>query len=113
VVQDGYKLIEAPHLGMERRGVAYGNKFKNGYSGRVSGTGGASPGTSSSCTRRARMVGNSITVKDAADMWIPRLRNYSRAYAECKDRRRLARSTSSEAAGTSGTTRRSTSARTA
>ncbi|HEV2179916.1 MAG TPA: hypothetical protein VGR59_06325, partial [Gemmatimonadaceae bacterium] len=38
---DGYKLIEAPHLGMEHQsGVAYGNRFKNGYLGRdLSNTG--------------------------------------------------------------------------
>src|SRR5512132_3908799 len=38
---DGYKLIEAPHLGMEHQsGVAYGNHFKNGYGGQdLSGTG--------------------------------------------------------------------------
>ncbi|MBS1501506.1 MAG: M1 family peptidase, partial [Bacteroidetes bacterium] len=39
--EDGYKLIEAPHLGMEHQsGTAYGNHFQNGYLGRdLSGTG--------------------------------------------------------------------------
>ena len=39
--EDGYKLVEAPHLGMEHQSaIAYGNKFKNGYLGReLSGTG--------------------------------------------------------------------------
>ena len=33
--EDGYKLVEAPHLGMEHQSaVAYGNGFKNGYRGR-------------------------------------------------------------------------------
>lgn len=33
--EDGYKLIQAPHLGMEHQSaVAYGNKFENGYLGR-------------------------------------------------------------------------------
>jgi len=39
--EDGYKLVEAPHLGMEHQSaVAYGNKFENGYLGAdLSGTG--------------------------------------------------------------------------
>src|ERR1700710_601521 len=39
--EDGYKLVEAPHLGMEHQSaVAYGNKFRNGYLGKdLSGTG--------------------------------------------------------------------------
>lgn len=39
--EDGYKLIQAPHLGMEHQSaVAYGNRFQNGYLGRdLSGTG--------------------------------------------------------------------------
>ncbi|MBK8497838.1 MAG: hypothetical protein IPL52_03245 [Flavobacteriales bacterium] len=38
---DGYKLVEAPHLGMEHQSsVAYGNNFQNGYLGMDrSGTG--------------------------------------------------------------------------
>ena len=33
--QDGYKLVDAPHLGMEHQSaVAYGNKYQNGYLGR-------------------------------------------------------------------------------
>ena len=32
--EDGYKLVEAPHLGMEHQSaVAYGNHFQNGYLG--------------------------------------------------------------------------------
>src|SRR5258708_1948397 len=39
--EDGYKLVQAPHLGMEHQSaVAYGNHFANGYLGRdLSGTG--------------------------------------------------------------------------
>ena len=58
--KDGYKLIEAPHLGMEHQsGVAYGNKFKNGYSGRdLSGTGlGHEVGFHHRPRERARVVG--------------------------------------------------------
>ena len=38
---DGYRLIEAPHLGMEHQSaVAYGNGYRNGYKGTdLSGTG--------------------------------------------------------------------------
>ena len=33
--EDGYKLVEAPHLGMEHQSnIAYGNHFANGYLGR-------------------------------------------------------------------------------
>ncbi len=39
--EDGFKLVEAPHLGMEHQSaVAYGNGFQNGYRGRdLSGSG--------------------------------------------------------------------------
>ena len=39
--EDGYKLVETAHLGMEHQsGIAYGNKFQNGYLGKDgSGTG--------------------------------------------------------------------------
>ena len=32
-IEDGYKLVETPYLGMEHQSaVAYGNKFKKGFS---------------------------------------------------------------------------------
>jgi len=39
--EDGYKLVDAPHLGMEHQSaVAYGNHYKNGYLGKdLSGSG--------------------------------------------------------------------------
>ena len=115
--KDGYKLIEAPHLGMEHQsGVAYGNKFKNGYRGRdLSGTGWGLKWDFIIVHESAHeWWGNNITVKDAADMWIHEsFANYAEGlYTECRTARRPARSTSSEAGATSGTTRRS-SARTA
>lgn len=70
-VRDGYKLVEAPYLGMEHQScIAYGNKYKNGYLGYdKSGTG-----------NRFDFIiihesahewwGNSITTNDIADMWI-------------------------------------------
>ena len=68
--RDGYALIETPYLGMEHQsGIAYGNQFKRGYLGSmipddmdwdyiiVHETG-------------HEYWGNSISVKDHADMWI-------------------------------------------
>src|SRR5690606_38669077 len=32
--EDGFKLVESPHLGMEHQSaIAYGNKYRNGYLG--------------------------------------------------------------------------------
>lgn len=68
--RDGYALIETPYLGMEHQsGIAYGNQYKRGYLGSmipqdmnwdyiiVHETG-------------HEYWGNSISVKDHADMWI-------------------------------------------
>ena len=87
---DGYKLIEAPHLGMEHQsGVAYGNRFKNGYSGRdLSGTGWGMKWDFIIVHESAHeWWGNNITVKDAADMWVHEsFANYAEGlYAECQD----------------------------
>jgi aminopeptidase N len=71
--EDGYKLIEAPHLGMEHQsGTAYGNHFKNGYLGRdLSGTGwGLKWDFIIVHESGHEWFGNSITSKDLADMWI-------------------------------------------
>ncbi|HET6252505.1 MAG TPA: M1 family metallopeptidase [Puia sp.] len=70
---DGYKLVEAPHLGMEHQSnVAYGNRFENGYLGRdLSGTGwGLKWDFIIVHESGHEWFGNSITDKDAADMWI-------------------------------------------
>ncbi|MEO6221548.1 MAG: M1 family metallopeptidase, partial [Ginsengibacter sp.] len=71
--EDGYKLVDAPHLGMEHQSaIAYGNDYQNGYHGMdLSGSG------------RGMMwdfiivhesghewFGNNITTKDIADMWV-------------------------------------------
>jgi aminopeptidase N len=71
--EDGYKLIEAPHLGMEHQsGTAYGNHFKNGYLGRdLSGTGwGLKWDFIIVHESGHEWFGNNITSKDLADMWI-------------------------------------------
>jgi aminopeptidase N len=88
--EDGYKLVEAPHLGMEHQsGVAYGNKFKNGYSGRdLSATGWGMKWDFIIVHESAHeWWGNNITTKDAADMWIHEsFANYAEGiYAECQD----------------------------
>ncbi|HTE43813.1 MAG TPA: glycosyl hydrolase family 18 protein [Gemmatimonadaceae bacterium] len=88
--KDGYKLIEAPHLGMEHQsGVAYGNKYKNGYSGRdLSGTGWGMKWDFIIVHESAHeWWGNNITAKDQADMWIHEsFANYAEGlYAECED----------------------------
>ena len=71
--EDGYKLVETPHLGMEHQSaVAYGNKYRNGYLGRdLSGTGlGLDWDFIVVHESGHEWFGNNITAKDAADMWI-------------------------------------------
>jgi aminopeptidase N len=71
--EDGYKLIETPHLGMEHQSaVAYGNKYMNGYLGRdLSGTGwGLKWDFIIVHESGHEWFGNNITAKDIADMWI-------------------------------------------
>ncbi len=71
--EDDFKLVEAPHLGMEHQSaVAYGNKFQNGYLGNdLSGTG---IGTKWDFIIVHEVghewFGNNITTKDIADMWV-------------------------------------------
>jgi aminopeptidase N len=71
--EDGYKLVETPHLGMEHQSaVAYGNHYKNGYLGRDrSATGHGLLWDFIIIHESAHeWFGNSITMKDPADMWI-------------------------------------------
>lgn len=71
--EDGYKLIEAPYLGMEHQSsVTYGNQFKNGYLGRdLSDTGwGLKFDFIIIHESGHEWFANSITNKDVADMWI-------------------------------------------
>ena len=71
--EDGYKLVEAPHLGMEHQSAtAYGNKYKNGYLGRdLSGTGwGLKWDFIIIHESGHEWFANNITSKDIADMWI-------------------------------------------
>jgi aminopeptidase N len=71
--EDGYKLVETPHLGMEHQSaVAYGNKYQNGYLGRdLSGTGWGMKWDFIVVHESGHeWFGNNITDKDHADMWI-------------------------------------------
>ncbi|ANI88418.1 peptidase M1 [Arachidicoccus ginsenosidimutans] len=71
--EDGYKLVEAPHLGMEHQSdIAYGNHFLQGYLGRdLSHTGiGLKFDFIVVHESGHEWFGNSITSKDIADMWI-------------------------------------------
>ena len=87
--EDGYKLVEAPHLGMEHQsGVAYGNRYRNGYLGRdLSGTGtGLKWDFIIVHESGHEWFGNNITARDQADMWIHEgFTNYSEGlYTECQ-----------------------------
>jgi aminopeptidase N len=87
---DGYKLVEAPHLGMEHQSaVAYGNHYGNGYLGRdLSRTGWGKRWDFIIVHESAHeWFGNSITTKDVADMWVHEgFANYSEnLYTECQD----------------------------
>lgn len=71
--KDGYKLVEAPYLGMEHQSsVTYGNGYANGYKGHdLSGTGwGLKFDFIIVHESGHEWFANSITNKDIADMWI-------------------------------------------
>lgn len=71
--RDGFKLIETAHLGMEHQsGIAYGNKYQNGYLGMDgSGTGWGNKWDFIIIHEAGHeWFGNNITAKDIADMWI-------------------------------------------
>jgi aminopeptidase N len=71
--EDDFKLIESPHLGMEHQsGIAYGNKFLNGYlGGDLSGSGwGLKWDYIIVHEAGHEWFGNNITTNDIADMWV-------------------------------------------
>ena len=71
--EDGYKLVEAPYLGMEHQSsVTYGNGYQNGYLGSdLSGTGwGMKFDFIIVHESGHEWFANNITYKDIADMWI-------------------------------------------
>ena len=70
---DGYKLVEAPYLGMEHQSaIAYGNHFKNGYLGTDLSLTGWGLKWDFIIVHESghEWFGNSITAKDVADNWL-------------------------------------------
>lgn len=93
--EDGYKLIQAPHLGMEHQsGIAYGNGFQNGYYGKdLSKTGwGLKWDFIIVHESGHEWFGNNISNADVADMWIHEsFTNYSETiFTECHDGKQAA-----------------------
>jgi len=69
--RDGYKLVECPHTGMEHQTcVAYGNHFLGGYRGRGSSAVGLKFDFIIIHESAHEWWGNSVTMRDIADMWI-------------------------------------------
>jgi aminopeptidase N len=86
--EDGYKLVEAPYLGMEHQGaIAYGNKYKMGYEGYDRTMSGYGLNFDYIIIHESghEWFGNSITAKDMADNWIHEgITTYSETlFAEC------------------------------
>ncbi|HSK12781.1 MAG TPA: M1 family metallopeptidase [Phnomibacter sp.] len=87
--EDGYKLVESPHLGMEHQSaIAYGNNFTNGYLGRdLSGTGWGNLWDFIIIHESGHeWYGNNITTRDIADMWVHEgFTNYSEVlFTQCQ-----------------------------
>ncbi|HZW62198.1 MAG TPA: M1 family metallopeptidase [Flavobacteriaceae bacterium] len=71
--EDGFKLVEAPYLGMEHQSsVTYGNQYMKGYLGKdLSGSGwGLKWDYIIIHETGHEWFANNITYKDAADMWV-------------------------------------------
>lgn len=71
--EDGYKLVEAPYLGMEHQSsVTYGNQYLNGYLGMdLSGTGWGKKWDFIIIHESGHeWFANNITYRDIADMWV-------------------------------------------
>lgn len=86
--EDSYKLIDAPHLGMEHQsGVAYGNKYSMGYLGKDLSSSGWGLKWDFIIIHESghEWFGNNVTSKDIADMWVHEgFTNYSEAmFTEC------------------------------
>lgn len=71
--EDGFKIVESPHLGMEHQSnIAYGNRYMNGYLGNdLSGTGwGLKWDYIIIHESGHEWFANNITTNDIADMWV-------------------------------------------
>ena len=87
--EDGYKLVETPYLGMEHQSaIAYGNHYLGGYLGRDRSRSGHGMQWDFIIIHESahEWFGNSITMKDAADMWIHEsFANYAEGlFTECQ-----------------------------
>ncbi|MBL7787873.1 MAG: M1 family metallopeptidase [Chitinophagales bacterium] len=86
--RDGYKLVEAPYLGMEHQtAIAYGNNFVNGYLGMDLTRTGIGKQFDYIIIHETghEWWGNNVTTKDIADMWVHEsFCTYSESlYVEC------------------------------
>lgn len=86
--QDGFKLVQAPYLGMEHQSaIAYGNGFMNGYRGMDLSRSGHGSDWDYIIVHESghEWFGNSITTADIADMWVQEgFTVYTEvAYVEC------------------------------
>ena len=71
--EDGYKLVDAPYLGMEHQGaIAYGNKYKMGYMGFDRTLTGIGMKFDYIIVHESghEWFGNNVTAKDIADNWV-------------------------------------------
>ena len=86
--EDGYKLVDAPYLGMEHQGaVAYGNHYQMGYLGSDRSFSGYGKNFDYIIVHESghEWFGNNITATDIADNWIHEgITTYSEAlFVEC------------------------------
>jgi len=86
--EDGYKLVEAPYLGMEHQGaIAYGNKYKMGYKGMDRSMTGLGLSWDYIIIHESghEWFGNNVTARDMADNWIHEgITSYSESlFTEC------------------------------
>ena len=86
--EDGYKLVEAPYLGMEHQSaIAYGNDYKMGYKGYDRTYTGIGMNFDYIIVHESghEWFGNSITARDIADNWVHEgITTYSETlFAEC------------------------------
>ncbi len=87
--EDGYKIVEAPFLGMEHQSaIAYGNNYVQGYKGRDRSSTGVGLLFDFIIVHESghEWFGNSITATDIADNWIHEgFTTYSETlFAECQ-----------------------------
>jgi aminopeptidase N len=71
--EDGFKLVEAPHLGMEHQSaIAYGNQYRKGYAGKDLSASGWGLKWDFIIVHESghEWFGNNITANDVADMWL-------------------------------------------